>query len=197
MPETDNAPNSILPFDDLSIEPLTQQQIEAQSPDWYETWRGRIRGWISTHADDQVAQIVLLVPDLLALLVRLARDPRVPFMVKARLLLAAAYVISPVDLMPEAMLGVIGLADDAGALTLVLLWIQGVAGINPQVLRDNWAGSGDVITVIDRLHEQVTANADRLFSPAIWRKLRERFGAGQSKWRWSLRRKNRAVTNIT
>src|SRR5690348_13196769 len=126
MPETDNETNnSILPFDDLSIEPLNQSEIEQQAPDWYETWRERIRTWISTHADDQVAQMVLIVPDLLALLVRLARDPRVPFMVKARLLLAAAYVISPVDLLPEALMGVIGLTDDAGALALVLMWIQG------------------------------------------------------------------------
>ncbi len=183
--------NSILPFDDLSIEPLDQAEIERRAPDWYETWRERIRGWISTHADDQLAQIVLLVPDLLALLVRLARDPRVPFLVKARLLLAAAYVISPVDLMPEAVLGVIGLADDAGVLALTLVWIQGVAGLDPLVLRDNWAGSGDVIVVIDRLHEQITANADRLFDPAVWCQLRRRFGISWDKRRGLLKPKTK------
>jgi len=168
--------NSILPFDDLSIEPLTQTQIEAKSPDWYETWRARIQSWISTHADDEFAQIVLLVPDLLALVVRLARDKRVPFMLKGQLLLAAAYVLSPFDLVPEAMLGVIGLADDAGVLVLVLIWIKGLASVDAQVLRDNWSGSGDVIEVIESLHTRISTNAERLYSPKVWKTLQARFG---------------------
>lgn len=35
----------------------------------------------------------------------------------ALLTAAAAYVASPVDLLPEALLGVVGLADDAAVLT--------------------------------------------------------------------------------
>jgi uncharacterized membrane protein YkvA (DUF1232 family) len=168
--------NSLLPFDDLSIEPLTQTQIEQRSPDWYETWRARIHDWISTHADDEFAQIVLLVPDLLALVVRLARDKRVPFRLKGQLILAAAYVLSPFDLVPEALLGVIGLADDAGVLVLVLIWIKGLASVDPQVLRDNWSGAGDVLDVIDSLHNRINANAERLYNPQVWRTLQARFG---------------------
>lgn len=179
-----NDDHAILPFDDLNIEPLDQAEIEQRASDWYATWRERIRVWISAHSDDQFAQVVLLVPDLLALLVRLARDPRVPLLVKARLLLAAAYVISPVDLMPEAVLGVIGLADDAGVLALTLMWIQGVAGLDPLVLRENWAGSGDVIAIIDQLHTQISANADRWFDPQVWHQLRCRFGKIWDKRRW-------------
>jgi uncharacterized membrane protein YkvA (DUF1232 family) len=168
--------NSLLPFDDLSIEPLTQAQIEQKSPDWYETWRGRIHQWIITHADDEFAQIVLLVPDLLALVIRLARDKRVPFRLKGQLILAAAYVLSPFDLVPEALLGVIGLADDAGVLVLVLIWIKGLASVDPQILRDNWSGAGDVLDVIDALHKRITDNAERLFNPQIWKTLQSRFG---------------------
>ncbi|MEO8394935.1 MAG: DUF1232 domain-containing protein [Chloroflexota bacterium] len=168
--------NQILPFDELGIEPMNQTQIEQKSPDWYETWRGRIQSWISTHADEEFAQIVLLVPDLLALVVRLARDKRVPFRLKGQLLLAAAYVISPFDLVPEAMLGVIGLADDAGVLVLVLMWIKGLASVDPQVLRDNWSGRGDVIDVIEGLHSRIGTNAEKLYSPQIWRRLQARFG---------------------
>ena len=157
--------HSILPFDDLSIEPLDQQAIEQRAPDWYETWRGRIHEWISTHADHEFAGILLFVPDLLALVVRLARDKRVPFRLKGQLILAAAYVLSPFDLVPEALLGVIGLADDAGVLVLVLIWIKGLASVDPQVLRDNWSGAGDVLDVIDSLHTRISANAERFYSP--------------------------------
>jgi uncharacterized membrane protein YkvA (DUF1232 family) len=144
-------------------------------------WRGRIRDWIRSHADDEVASIVLLVPDLLALVVRLARDQRVPFMLKGQLVLAAAYVLSPVDLIPEMMLGVLGLGDDAGVLMLVLMWIKGIASLDRQVLKENWSGQGDVIDVIDGLHERITANADRLYGEKVWKTLQRRFGGVRSK----------------
>ncbi len=81
--------------------------------------------------------------------------------------------------MPEALLGVIGLADDAGVLALVLMWLKGVTSVDAQVLRDNWSGRDDVITVIDRLNAKISANADRLFSDKVWRKLRKRFAKGE------------------
>ncbi|MCC6803458.1 MAG: DUF1232 domain-containing protein [Anaerolineae bacterium] len=180
--------NQIIPFEELGIERLNQQQIEQRSPDWYETWRGRIRAWISTHTDDQAAQIILFVPDLLALVVRLARDQRVPFLLKGQLLLAAAYVLSPFDFVPEALIGAIGLADDAGVLMLVLMWIKGLASVDHQVLRENWSGQGDVIDVIERLHEKIDANADRLYPERVWTKLRRQFG-GARRPRLSLRRR--------
>lgn len=168
--------NQIIPFEELGIERLNQQQIEQQSPDWYETWRWRIQQWIGTRADDHTAQIILFVPDLLALVVRLARDKRVPFMLKGQLLLAAAYVISPFDLVPEAMLGVLGLGDDAGVLVLVLMWIRGIASVDHQVLRENWSGQGDVLDVIEGLHARINENADRLYPEQVWKTMRQRFG---------------------
>ena len=176
-----NENNSIIPYQDLNIEPLNEQQIAQRAPDWYEMWRGRIRDWIRSHADEEVASIVLLVPDLLALVVRLARDQRVPFMLKGQLVLAAAYVLSPVDLIPEMMLGVLGLGDDAGVLMLVLMWIKGIASLDRQVLKENWSGQGDVIDVIDGLHERITANADRLYGDKVWKTLQRQFGAARRK----------------
>lgn len=171
----------ILPFDDLSIEPLTQRQLEQRAPDWYETWRGRIQTWVSAHADDKAAEIVLLVPDLLALVVRLARDQRVPFRLKAQLALAAAYVISPIDLIPEGLVGVIGLADDAGVLVLVLMLVRNMASVDPQVLRDNWSGRGDVIAVIDGLYQKISTNADKLYPAKVWKALRARFARAEEE----------------
>lgn len=182
------ADDTLLPFDDLAIERLNQQQIEAQSPDWYTSWRRRIQAWIANQADDQTAQIVLFVPDLLALLVRLARDRRVPFLLKGQLLLAAAYVLSPFDLVPEALLGVIGLSDDAGVLVLVLMWIKGLTSVDHQVLRENWSGQGDVIDVIEGLHARISQNADRLYPEQVWKRLRRQFGTGGRLRRPRLRR---------
>lgn len=55
-------------------------------------------------------------------MVRATLSGRYPGMTKARLALlfaAAAYIVSPVDLFPEALLSVVGLADDA----VVLSWL--------------------------------------------------------------------------
>ncbi len=168
--------NAMIPSDpNMGIESMSASEIQGRTPDWYDQWRDRIREWVSRGADEQLAQILLLVPDLLMLVVRLARDKRVPFLLKAQLLMAAAYVISPIDLVPEAIIGVLGLAEDAGVLALVLMWISGVRGLDKKVLSDNWSGAGDVEQTITGLHKRVTDNADKLFSAEVWSKIRARF----------------------
>jgi len=44
-----------------------------------------------------------------------------------RLIAAVIYILSPFDLLPEAILGPIGLIDDAGALGYVLLTIANIS----------------------------------------------------------------------
>lgn len=171
---TDEQP--LLSPEKLEIEPLTQEQIEQRAPDWYETWRARIHLWVSRRTDDEAASVFLFVPDLLALIVRLARDQRVPFMLKGQLLVAAAYVLSPIDFVPEGLLGVVGLSDDASLMVLLLVWIKGIASVDRQVLRENWSGHGDIIEVIDTLHQRIITNADRLYGKDIWNSIQRRFG---------------------
>ena len=55
---------------------------------------------------------VRLLPDLLRLLTRLARDRTVPPGVRVRLALVLAYLALPIDLVPD-FLPVVGYADDA------------------------------------------------------------------------------------
>ncbi len=168
--------NAIIPHDpNMGIEPIDEQEIRQRAPDWYDHWRARIRAWVAKNTDHQAADILLLVPDMFALIMRLARDQRVPFLVKGQLLLAAAYVLSPVDLIPEALVGAIGLTEDAGVMALVLMWISGIGGIDKSVLTDNWSGSSDVNETITGVHKKVTENADRLFSPEVWKQIRKRF----------------------
>jgi uncharacterized membrane protein YkvA (DUF1232 family) len=158
------------------LEPMNQETIERELPGWYNRWRKRIHEWMSSHADPPLASIVTLVPDLLVLTVRLAKDSRVPLLVKGQLLLAAAYVISPVDLMPEAVLGVIGLAEDAGVLALVLYWLKHMGRVDLEVLRENWPGKEEVDHVIDGLHDEIERNRDRIIGAEVWQKIERRFG---------------------
>lgn len=172
------------PEDNHAIEPLaeaelTEQDIQTQAPDWYQNWRNRIHLWVRNNTDDRLASIITFVPDMLMLVVRLAKDPRVPWMLKGQLVLAAAYVISPFDLVPEGLLGPIGLAEDAGVLALVLFWLKGMSQVDPRVLHENWPGKGEVDQVIDRIHGQITDNRDRIYSTDVWQKIERRFGRGE------------------
>jgi len=91
---------------------------------------------------------LLLLPDLTVLLFRLLRDPRVPAGGKAIALLGVGYVLSPVDLLPEALFGPIGLVDDllivAATLSRVLNYVH------PDVVRSHWSGQGDALDAIQR-----------------------------------------------
>ena len=96
-----------------------------------------------------LGDLLLLLPDMVVLLFRLVRDPRVPLGAKLIAGAALAYVISPIDLVPEVLLGPIGLIDDlliVGAALSQLLKV-----VHPDVVRQHWPGQGDALDTIDRV----------------------------------------------
>jgi uncharacterized membrane protein YkvA (DUF1232 family) len=58
------------------------------------------------------------LPNMVRLCWRLWRDPRVPKYLKGMVIAALLYVLSPVDLIPEVLVPLVGQLDDA---TLLLL----------------------------------------------------------------------------
>ena len=85
----------------------------------------------------EAKQLARLLPDLATLLRGLLRDPRVPRGSRVLVGLAVAWVVSPIDLLPE-FLPVIGPLDDVIVVTLVLRHLVKRAG--PEVVRDHWRG---------------------------------------------------------
>lgn len=53
----------------------------------------------------------------------LLRDPRTPTLPRLAVLLAVIYLISPVDLIPEAVVPVFGWLDDITVVWLALRWL--------------------------------------------------------------------------
>jgi uncharacterized membrane protein YkvA (DUF1232 family) len=152
-----------------------EEQINEEAPGWYERWRSRIYAWASDNLSNELAHWLLFVPDLFMLVLRLIRDKRVPLMVKSQLLLASAYVLTPLDLLPEGVMGPIGLADDLGVLTLVLLWFRSLARLDKRILYDNWSGNGSPEAAIHDAHDWLQHNADRLFSNDVWQTIQRQF----------------------
>jgi len=92
-----------------------------------------------------MANLLLVIPNLLLLCARLMVDPRVP--AKERLLVAGAvlYVFVPLDLIPD-VLPFVGQVDDAYLVSLTLLRLMTVT--DPHVVREHWRGGGDVVELV-------------------------------------------------
>jgi uncharacterized membrane protein YkvA (DUF1232 family) len=108
--------------------------------------------------------LILLLPDLVVLLIRLVRDSRVPVGAKIIAGAGVAYVLSPVDLMPELIFGPFGLIDDLLVVSAALSKL--IESVHPDLLRHHWPGQGDGLAVIRTVttwgNEQLTTRLPRL-----------------------------------
>jgi len=151
-----------------------QLQPVPDMPDFYTNWRLRVYTWLEERSQSEIADAVMFLPDLLALVIRLLRDPRTPLFFKTQLLLVAIYVVLPVDLVPEAIFGAAGLADDVLIVSVMLLrLLHSAAGLDESLLRQHWAGGGDLVGT---LHEVVEGEGE-IINPRVWNQLRRLFGA--------------------
>ena len=85
-----------------------------------------------------VIKLLRELPNLFKLLIRLIRDPRIPSLDKIMFGLVMAYVISPLDLMPDFM-GALGMTDDLFLVGLALNRLFAQAG--PDMLLEHWEGN--------------------------------------------------------
>lgn len=114
-----------------------------------------------------VTDAAQLLPNLVKLVSRLIKDPRVPRRSKITLGLAFAYVASPIDIIPEVV-PVVGWADDLLLLMLAIDTLIERAG--KEVVEEHWDGPGDLLSIIREviaaarmvLPKRVTSVIDRI-----------------------------------
>lgn len=114
-----------------------------------------------------VTDAALLIPNILKLVGRLVMDPRVPRRAKITLGMAAAYVMSPVDLIPE-MIPVVGWADDILILMFAIDSLIDRAG--SEIVDEHWDGPGDLLSLVREvvglsrsvIPKRITSIIDRL-----------------------------------
>jgi uncharacterized membrane protein YkvA (DUF1232 family) len=92
-----------------------------------------------------LTEAVRLLPDLVRLAARLARDPTLARGVRWRLGLLAGYLAFPLDLVPD-VIPVLGYADDAILVAWMLRSVVRHAGI--EVVRRHWPGTDDGLRVV-------------------------------------------------
>jgi uncharacterized membrane protein YkvA (DUF1232 family) len=104
-------------------------------------WRVRPDGLTTSAA-------LRLLPDLVRLVRRLAADGSLPRGVRVRLWLLLAYLLMPVDLVPD-FVPVLGYADDAVVVALALRSVVRRAGAG--ALARHWPGDPAGLEVVSRL----------------------------------------------
>ena len=138
-----------------------------QKRDFYQKLRSRLKDWATGEGKDSRAlRYIMLAPDFFHMLCKLLLDPRVPGREKAKVGGAIAYFLSPLDVMPEALVGPAGYIDDVALAAYVLNAVLKNAG--PEVLREHWAGDGDVLEHI----RNVLKVADELIGSGAWDRIK-------------------------
>jgi uncharacterized membrane protein YkvA (DUF1232 family) len=127
--------------------PSIEIELGAREQRLYDRLRAQVRPVVPGAGSD-LRDVLLAFPDLVMLLVRLLRDPRVAVGDKAVALLGLVYVVSPFDLMPVWLFGPLGALDDLLVVAATLSRV--VNHVHPDVVRSHWSGQGDALALIQR-----------------------------------------------
>ncbi len=144
--------------------------MNSEEKDFYKKIRKKINDWIETDTgkNKQWSEYILLAPDLFHLLTKLSINKEIPESKRIKLFAAIAYFISPIDLLPEALLGPIGFLDDIALSAYVLNDI--INNVDPKIVTKSWAGDKDILALI----KTILANANNFLGSGIWRKIKKR-----------------------
>jgi uncharacterized membrane protein YkvA (DUF1232 family) len=142
--------------------------MNTREQDFYQKLRKQIKTWLDKTSKQQNrwTEFILLAPDFFHLLCKLMLDKEMPSKKKVKLAAAIAYFISPLDILPEAILGPVGYLDDVALTAYVLNDI--INEVNPQIITRNWAGDRDILNLV----KTILANSDKMLGSGVWRKIR-------------------------
>ena len=96
----------------------------------------------------RMQNLLMFLPNLVALCFRLLKDARVSTADKALFVGAIIYFISPIDFIPD-VLPFIGQVDDTYFIALALLRL--INHSDEAVIRDNWKGGGDIVKLANSI----------------------------------------------
>jgi uncharacterized membrane protein YkvA (DUF1232 family) len=115
-------------------------------------------------AKRRMKNLLMFLPNLIALCGRLMVDKRVPVTEKALFAGAVIYALMPFDLIPD-MIPFVGQVDDSYLISLTLLRLM--SKTNANVVREHWRGGGDVV----ELAQAIVGLAPKLMPKRILRVL--------------------------
>jgi uncharacterized membrane protein YkvA (DUF1232 family) len=104
--------------------------------------------WALRPRDVPLRELLAVVPDLVRLLRVLVTDRTTPLDVRLVLLGLVAWILSPIDLIPE-FIPVLGPLDDVVVAVVALRYVRRRVGLG--ALRDRWPGSPEGFALLARV----------------------------------------------
>jgi uncharacterized membrane protein YkvA (DUF1232 family) len=104
--------------------------------------------WLVRPKGVSVREVLAVVPDILRLLRALLADGSVPMDVRLVLVGLVAWILSPIDLIPEFIPG-LGPLDDVIVAVVAMRYVRRRVGIN--AIRARWPGSDDGFALLARV----------------------------------------------
>ena len=104
--------------------------------------------WLLRPKDVPVREVVRVIPDVLRLLKALVTDGSVPLDARIVLVGLIAWILSPIDLIPEFVPG-LGPLDDVIVAIVAMRYVRRRIGIDG--IRVRWAGSDDGLRLLVRV----------------------------------------------
>jgi uncharacterized membrane protein YkvA (DUF1232 family) len=154
--------------------PQLPDESDQKQKDFYIQLREKVQNWFDNNAADKpaYAKYILLVPDFFYLLVKLTLDDRIEAIDKAKFAGVIAYFFSPIDFLPEALLGPVGYLDDLMLACYVLnLYVNQQDETGKEVVRELWPGEQDVLETI----QSVLRKADEWLGSGLWKKIKNAY----------------------
>lgn len=131
--------------------------------------RFRVPGLSRRKPRNKFRSMIAQLPNLLKLVMRLFTDPRVSMWDRALFAGVIAYVLTPMDLLPD-WLGMIGLTDDLYLVSLALGRLLHRAG--PDVLLEYWEGPpkalGYIMESVDQIGARLPAPIRRILQGTVF-----------------------------
>lgn len=118
----------------------------------------------NNQAKSALKETILFIPNFLKLLYRLMQDSRVTTTDKALLGATIAYILSPIDFVPD-MIPFFGQIDDLLLVSLVLKRL--LDSVEQEVVLEYWDGNSDLIITIEKILDL----AVRFVPPKVYDKL--------------------------
>lgn len=124
-----------------------------EQKDFYEKLRVKITDFLEskTGKASKFAPYLLFAPDLFHLLVKAMVDNRIDTKSKTLIGSGILYFITPIDVLPEGLVGPGGFIDDIIVATFVINML--LNKFSPDIIEEHWAGDHKLLDALKKISE--------------------------------------------
>lgn len=114
----------------------------------------------------KISGYLFFLPDFIILLGRLGLDKRVPYKSKALISAVVAYLLLPIDIIPD-FIPVVGYIDDLVLVTWALHHL--LNQIDYRIVKEHWSGEEDLLNLL----RKITALAEEKLDKTVLKKIKD------------------------